>query len=342
MDAEDTRPDARAGQLATETRLIGALTPASFAAVLLALLLPFLTMTAVGCDSSDPLMTATGVQIVRGQPGSHHPTRDWAIPPPSDADYNRHLSTAAILLGAVAALGVAGMIAGVLWPTVPRLPVWLAVGTTLLLCAVLPSAGFSWAPDASMGGPTLHIEAEPGAGWYLALLAAIAAAATHMSGIRPGGNAERSPIAGRLVAGVLDLVIVSSAAWAAEAAIHAATDMPRGKTYAISWVVLGSIYWIGLDRSLGTPGKRALRLRLVTIDGDRVGIARATARFAARILVLATILASMLTSSSTPMLVLLAATVLPLILPTRLAVHDAMAGTRVARCPPAAPASAGS
>jgi hypothetical protein len=59
-------------------------------------------------------------------------------------------------------------------------------------------------------------------------------------------------------------------------------------------------------------------------------------------LVLATILASMLTSSSTPMLVLLAATVLPLILPTRLAVHDAMAGTRVARCPPAAPASAGS
>ena len=186
MEAEGTRPDERAGQLATETGRIGRrLTPASFAAVLLALLLPFLTMTAEGCDSSEPLMTVTGAQILRGQPGFHHPTGDWAIPPPSDADYNRHLSTAAVLLRAVAALGVAGIIAGVLWPTVPRLPVWLAVGTALLLCAILPSPGFAWAPDASIGGPTLDIEAEPGAGWYLALLAAISAAAAHMSGSGP-------------------------------------------------------------------------------------------------------------------------------------------------------------
>ena len=49
------------------------MTPASFAAILFALFLLMMTMTAEGCDPQ-PLVTYTGSQVALGQTGTHHVT----------------------------------------------------------------------------------------------------------------------------------------------------------------------------------------------------------------------------------------------------------------------------
>jgi uncharacterized RDD family membrane protein YckC len=308
------------------------LAPASFAILLAALFLPFLTVTAQGCgdEGDDPLLTVTGSDLVRGTPGERHDP-GWFIPEPDQARYDRALANARRAMFLVAVAAVLGLATSLLGGWAHPAPLLFALVAAAGLAVVPATVHFVWHPEPAPAGPTIGIAAEVARGWLLALGAAAGAIV-----VEARGHAERQPDAGaadaRIAGGVVDLVLVSLTGVPVALVLgHVAPGLPL-PPYIAAWVVVGAPYWIaqeGLGRH-ATLGQRMLGLRVVTCEGDDPAPDLAALRFLARLLALAAVVGAVLAWSLPAVAMVAGALFAPLAIGRRVAVHELVSATRVA------------